>query len=256
MTVRLDKTDGIATLTLDRPDKVNALSDEMYDLLHDYSHSLAADPEVRAIILTGAGKGFCSGGDISNMAKTDLTGSRARSKSRHRTFLALAAIEKPVIAAVHGPVYGIGSSLMFACDLILAAKSTTLALSFKRVAVVPDGGAIFFLSQYLGVAKAKELVYTGRKVSGDELAALNIAMKVVPDEQLLPEARALAADMAASATWMLGLTKKMFQFMYTPTLEQLLDYEALMQTHVRMSEDHKEGVAAFKEKRSPAFKGR
>lgn len=256
MTVRMEHSDGIATLTLDRPDKLNAMSDEMYDLLHDHAHQLSADPAVRAIILTGSGKGFCSGGDIGNMAKTDLTGSRARSKSRHRTFLALAAIEKPVIAAVHGPVYGIGTSLMFACDLIVAAQSTTLALSFKRVGVVPDGGAIFFLSQYLGIAKAKELVYTGRKVGADELAALNIAMKVVPDAALQAEARALAAEMAASATWMLGLTKKMFQFMYTPTLEQLLDYEALMQTHVRLSEDHKEGVAAFKEKRAPRFQGR
>ena len=256
MTVRLEVSEGIATLTLDRPDKVNAMSDEMYDLLHDYSHQLSADPAVRAIVLTGNGKGFCSGGDIGNMAKTDLTGSRARSKSRHRTFLALAAIEKPVIAAVHGPVYGIGTSLMFACDLILAAQSTTMALSFKRVGVVPDGGSIFFLSQYLGIAKAKELVYTGRKVGADELAALNIALKVVPDAALQAEARALAAEMAASATWMLGLTKKMFQFMDTPTLEQLLDYEALMQTHVRLSEDHREGVAAFKEKRAPRFQGR
>ena len=256
MTVRLEISQGIATLTLDRPDKVNALSTEMYDLLYEYSNTLSADPEVRAIILTGAGKGFCSGGDIGNMGKTDLTGSRARSKSRHRTFLALAAIEKPVIAAVHGPVYGIGSSLMFACDLILAAQSTTLALSFKRVAVVPDGGSIFFLSQYLGIAKAKELIYTGRKVGAEEMAALGIAMKVVPDHALLSEATALAADLATSATWMLGLTKKMFQFMYTPTLEQLLDYEALMQTHVRLSDDHKEGVAAFKEKRPPVFKGR
>jgi len=256
MTVRLEISQGIATLTLDRPDKVNALSTEMYDLLYEYSNTLSADPEVRAIILTGAGKGFCSGGDIGNMGKTDLTGSRARSKSRHRTFLALAAIEKPVIAAVHGPVYGIGSSLMFACDLILAAQSTTLALSFKRVAVVPDGGSIFFLSQYLGIAKAKELIYTGRKVGAEEMVALGIAMKVVPDDALLSEATALAADLATSATWMLGLTKKMFQFMYTPTLEQLLDYEALMQTHVRLSDDHKEGVAAFKEKRPPVFKGR
>jgi 2-(1,2-epoxy-1,2-dihydrophenyl)acetyl-CoA isomerase len=256
MTVRLEVSEGIATLTLDRPDKVNAMSGEMYDLLYDYSNALSADPAVRAIILTGNGKGFCSGGDIGNMAKTDLTGSRARSKSRHRTFLALAAIEKPVIAAVHGPVYGIGTSLMFACDLILAAQSTTMALSFKRVGVVPDGGSIYFLAQYLGIAKAKDLVFTGRKVGADELAALNIAMKVVPDADLLAEARALAAEMAASATWMLGLTKKMFQFMYTPTLEQLLDYEALMQTHVRLSEDHKEGVAAFKEKRAPRFQGR
>ena len=161
-----------------------------------------------------------------------------------------------MIAAVHGPVYGIGTSLMFACDMILAAQSTTMALSFKRVGVVPDGGSIFFLSQYLGIAKAKELIYTGRKVGADELAALNIAMRVVPDDALQAEARALAAEMAASATWMLGLTKKMFQFMYTPTLEQLLDYEALMQTQVRLSEDHKEGVAAFKEKRAPRFQGR
>jgi 2-(1,2-epoxy-1,2-dihydrophenyl)acetyl-CoA isomerase len=256
MTVRLAIAEGIATLTLDRPDKINALSDEMYQLLHDHAHSLGADPTVRAIVLTGAGRGFCSGGDISNMASSDLLGSRARSRSRHRVFQAFAAIEKPVIAAVHGPVYGIGSSLMLACDLILAAESTTMALSFRRVGVVPDGGSIFFLMQYLGIAKAKELAYTGRKVGGRELVDLGIAMKCVPDGELLGEAHALAADHAAGPTWALGLTKKMFQFMCTPTLEQLLDHEALVQTHVRLSEDHREGVAAFREKRTPRFQGR
>ena len=235
MTVRLDISEGIATLTLDRQDKINALSDEMYQLLHEHAHALGADPQVRAVILTGAGRGFCS---------------------RHRVFQAFAAIEKPVIAAVHGPVYGIGSSLMLACDLIVAARSTTMALSFRRVGVVPDGGSIFFLMQYLGIARAKELVYTGRKVSGPELVELGIAMKCVEDVALMDEARALAADLAAGPTWALGLTKKMFQFMCTPTLEQLLDHEALVQTHVRLSEDHREGVAAFREKRAPRFQGR
>lgn len=256
MTVHLAIDHGIATITLDRPDKINALSDEMYRKLHDYARELSADPEVRAVIVHGAGKGFCSGGDIGNMATSDLTGSRRRSKTRHPTFLALAQLEKPTIAALHGPVYGIGTSVALACDLILAAESTQFALSFKRVAVVPDGGSIYFLTQYLGIARAKELVYTGRRVGAQELKSMGIALEVVPDAELLTRAQALARELADGPTWMYGLTKKMFQFMHTPTLEQLLDYEALMQTHVRLSEDHREGVAAFKEKRAPRFQGR
>jgi len=256
MNVTLEKNAGVATLTLDRPDKLNAMADPMWDALYSHLGDIAADDVVRAVILTGAGRAFCSGGDVGGMAKSDIVSGRARSKRRHRVIMALYNLEKPVIAAVRGPVYGIGNALALACDLIVASDTAKFSMAFKKVGVVPDGGAIFFLTQYLGIARAKELVYTARPVDAKEAKELGIVSRVVPDDRLETEALALANEMAQSATYALALAKKMFHAMYVPTLEQLLEMETLSSGIVRLTHDHKEGVAAFKEKRPPKFLGR
>jgi 2-(1,2-epoxy-1,2-dihydrophenyl)acetyl-CoA isomerase len=256
MTVRLETDNGVATLTLDRPEKLNAMSDAMWNALDAHLGAVAADGNVRVVILTGAGRAFCSGGDIDNMAKSDIVSGRARSKSRHRVITALYSLEKPVIAAVRGPVYGIGNALALACDLVIASDTAKFSMAFKKVGVVPDGGAVFFLTQLLGVAKARELVYTARPIAAREAVDLGIAMRVVPDGQLEADARALAQELAHSATYALALAKKMFHAMAVPTLEQLLEMETLASGIVRLTHDHKEGVAAFTEKRPPRFLGR
>jgi len=256
MNVRFEKDGAIAILTLDRPDRLNAMADPMWDALYEHLGTIAADDAVRAVILTGAGRAFCSGGDVTGMAKSDIVSGRARSKRRHRTVLALYNLEKPVIAAVRGAIYGIGNSLALACDLILASDSAKFSMAFKKVGVVPDGGAIFFLTQYLGIARAKDLVYTARVVPAGEALELGLVVRVVPDGKLEAEARALAADLAESATYALALAKKMFHTMYVPTLEQLMEMETLASGAVRLTHDHKEGVDAFKEKRPPKFQGR
>jgi 2-(1,2-epoxy-1,2-dihydrophenyl)acetyl-CoA isomerase len=256
MTVKLEKRDGIATVTLDRPEKLNALSEEMYDKLYQCWNELAADDATRAVILTGAGRAFSAGGDITNMAKSDIVSGRARSHHRHRVILALANLEKPVIAAVRGPCYGIANGLALACDIIIASDTARFSMAFKRVGVVPDGGTIFFLTQYLGIAKAKELVYTARQFGAQEAKDMGIVARVVPDADLEREAQALSRELAASATYALALAKKMFQSMYVPTLEMLLDTEKLASGMVRLTHDHKEGVQAFLEKRQPKFEGR
>jgi 2-(1,2-epoxy-1,2-dihydrophenyl)acetyl-CoA isomerase len=256
MNVRLEKEGAIAVLTLDRPDRLNAMADPMWDALYEHLGSIAVDDDIRAVILTGAGRAFCSGGDVTGMAKSDIVSGRARSKRRHRTVQALHTLEKPVIAAVRGPVYGIGNALALACDLVVASDTAKFSMAFKKVGIVPDGGAIFFLTQHLGIAKAKDLVYTARVVPADEALDLGLVMRVVPDAQLDNEARALAKEMAESATYALALAKKMFQSMYVPTLEQLLEMETLASGAVRLTHDHKEGVEAFKEKRPPRFLGR
>lgn len=256
MNVNFEKQDGIATLTLDRAEKLNAMADPMWDALYEHVNAIAHDDEVRAVILTGAGRAFCSGGDVTGMAKADIVSGRTRSQRRHRTVLALYNLEKPVIGAVRGAVYGIGNALALACDLIVASDTTRFSMAFKKVGVVPDGGAIFFLTQYLGIAKAKELVYTARPVDAQEAKALGLVSRVVPDDQLGDEARALAREMAESATYALALTKKMFHSMYVPTLEQLMEMETLASGIVRLTHDHKEGVAAFKERRPPKFLGK
>jgi len=256
MNVRYEKEAGVAVLTLDRPERLNAMADPMWDALYGHLGAIAADDEVRAVILTGAGRAFCSGGDVTGMAKSDIVSGRARSQRRHRTVQALYTLEKPVIAAVRGPVYGIGNALALACDLVVASDTAKFSMAFKKVGIVPDGGAIFFLTQYLGIARAKDLVYTARAVPAAEALALGLVMRVVPDERLDAEARALAKEMAESATYALALAKKMFQSMYVPTLEQLMEMETLASGAVRLTHDHKEGVDAFKEKRPPKFLGK
>ena len=256
MNVRLDKDGAIATLTLDRPERLNAMADPMWEALHAHLSTIAADDGIRAVILTGAGRAFCSGGDVTGMAKSDIVSGRARSQRRHRAVLALYNLEKPVIAAVRGAVYGIGNALALACDLVIASDTAKFSMAFKKVGVVPDGGAIFFLTQNLGVARAKELVYTARVVPAAEALELGLVTRVVPDATLETEARALAVEMAESATYALALAKKMFHSMYVPTLEQLLEVETLASGAARLTHDHQEGVAAFKEKRPPKFQGR
>lgn len=256
MTVTLEKKDGIATVTLNRPEKLNALSDEMYDQLYQYWNELAVDDSTRAVVLTGAGRAFSAGGDIGNMAKTDIVSGRKRSHTRHRMILALQNLEKPVVAAIRGPCYGIANGLALASDIIVAADTAKFSMAFKRVGVVPDGGTIFFLTQYLGIARAKELVYTARQFGAQEAKELGIVARVVADADLEKESQALARELAGSATYALALAKKMFQSMYAPTLEMLLDMEKLASGVVRLTHDHKEGVQAFLEKRPPKFQGK
>lgn len=256
MNVRYEKEGGIAVLTLDRPERLNAMADPMWDALYGHLGAIAADDEVRAVILTGAGRAFCSGGDVTGMARSDIVSGRARSQRRHRTVQALYTLEKPAIAAVRGPVYGIGNALALACDLVVASDTAKFSMAFKKVGVVPDGGAIFFLTQYLGIARAKDLVYTARVVPAEEACQLGLVMRVVADDRLDAEARVLAKEMAESATYALGLAKKMFQSMYVPTLEQLMELETLASGAARLTHDHKEGVDAFKEKRPPKFLGK
>jgi 2-(1,2-epoxy-1,2-dihydrophenyl)acetyl-CoA isomerase len=256
MNVRFEKEGAVAILTLDRPERLNAMADPMWDALYEHLGKIAMDDEVRAVILTGAGRAFCSGGDITGMATSDIVSGRARSKKRHRTIQALYSLEKPVIAAIRGACYGIGNALALACDLPIASDTAKFSMAFKKVGVVPDGGAIFFLTQYLGIGRAKELVYTARVVPAGEALKLGLVARVVPDDELDAEARALAKEMAESATYALALAKKMFQSMAVPTLEMLLENEVLNSGVARLTHDHKEGVAAFKEKRPPKFQGR
>jgi 2-(1,2-epoxy-1,2-dihydrophenyl)acetyl-CoA isomerase len=256
MNVRFEKDGAIAILTLDRPDRLNAMADPMWDALHGHLMTIAADDVIRAVILTGAGRAFCSGGDVTGMAKSDILSGRARSQRRHRAVLALYNLEKPVIAAVRGAIYGIGNALALACDLVVASDTAKFSMAFKKVGVVPDGGAIFFLTQNLGIARAKELVYTARVVPAAEALALGLVARVVADDKLEIETRALATELAESATYALALAKKMFHSMYVPTLEQLMELETLASGAARLTHDHKEGVEAFKEKRPPRFQGR
>ena len=256
MSIKVSINESIATVLLDRADKLNALSGEMYHELADIFTALNTDDTARAVVLTGAGRAFCAGGDVGSMGGYDVVSGRKRSKGHQQMILALHHLEKPVIAAIRGPAAGIGASMALACDLIVASETAYLLMAFKNVGIPPDGGAIYFLAQHLGLARAKEIVYSARKLPAAEAKDMGLISKVVPDDQLETEAMALARDIAGSATYALTLAKRMFQYMYVPTLEQLLEMEVLAICGARMTQDHVEGVTAFKEKRKPQFKGK
>ena len=256
MNVKLDIGERVATVTLDRPTKMNALSEEMYVELTRVFGELQTDDRVRAVVLTGAGKAFCSGSDVGGMHKVDMISARERMKRRHRMIVNLVNLEKPVLAAVNGACVGIGFSIALACDLILAGESARFSQIFKKIGLVPDGGSIFFLAQHLGIARAKDLVYTARMLPAAEAHAWGFVTKVVTDAELLAAAQSLAQELADSATYAIGLAKKMFQSMYTPSLEALLETEIMSSTIARLTEDHQEGITAFADKRKPRFKGR
>jgi 2-(1,2-epoxy-1,2-dihydrophenyl)acetyl-CoA isomerase len=228
----------------------------MYHGIAGQFKALDADDDVRAIVLTGAGRAFCAGGDIGSMGGYDVVTGRKRSQGHKSAVVNVCNTEKPVIAAVRGPAAGIGFSLALACDLIVASESAYFLAAFKKVGIPPDGGAVFFLTQYLGIARAKEIAYTARKLPAGEAMEMGLVMKVVPDDRLEAEADALARELAGSATFALRLAKRMFHSMYVPTLEMLLEMENLAVCGARLTHDHQEGVAAFREKRPAKFLGK
>jgi 2-(1,2-epoxy-1,2-dihydrophenyl)acetyl-CoA isomerase len=259
MSVDVSLTGAVATIVLNRPEKLNALTLEMRRDLADAFLRLRYDEAVRAIVITGAGRAFCSGADVDRMAgqHRDLRADRERMQSGAHTFIAaIHAIEKPVIAAVRGPAVGIGWSIALACDLVVASETARFSQIFRRIGLAPDGGAIWFLSRLLGVAKAKELVFTARFVEAEEALALGLVNRVVEDDRLMAEADALAAELAEAPTFALGLAKKLFHAALGPSLEQYLEVESLVQPQLHHTADNAEGVAAFREKRPPKFIGR
>ncbi|MFO1190303.1 MAG: enoyl-CoA hydratase/isomerase family protein [Alphaproteobacteria bacterium] len=257
MEVEFTREGPIATLSLNRPDKLNALTRDMPVAIAEHVNAVNADPDLRAIVLTGKGRAFCSGADVSKMGHADILATRrSLGDYHHKAILAIANSAKPVIAAVRGHAVGVGFSLALACDLIVASDTAKFSMIFKRIGVVPDGGGLFFLAQRMGVAQAKDLVYTARIVDAAEAKSLGIASRVVADATLEDETRKFATELAESAPLSLMMAKKMFQSLYVPSLEQHLEHEILAQTQMVLSEDHKEGVRAFLEKRPARFVGR
>jgi 2-(1,2-epoxy-1,2-dihydrophenyl)acetyl-CoA isomerase len=248
---------AVATVMLNRPERMNALTKEMREELIEAFQSLRFNNDVRAVILTGAGTNFCAGADIDKMADQDLRDRRDRLQGLSQTYMRiLHALEKPVICAVRGHAVGIGMSLVLGCDIVLASDTARFGQTFRRIGYAPDGGGIWFLARRLPMNIAKELVFTGRVFDAAEAKSLGLVNHVIPDAELMDRANAMAADLAEGPTFALGLSKKLFHVASGPSLEDYLEYEAFVQPTLGMTHDHKEGVTAFKEKRKPKFKGR
>jgi 2-(1,2-epoxy-1,2-dihydrophenyl)acetyl-CoA isomerase len=246
---------GVLTLTLNRPDTLNAFNRAMHEALAGALRE-ARDPEVRAVVLTGAGRGFCVGQDLNEFrdAPGDI-GARLRG-NYHPNILALRRLEKPVLAAVNGPAAGAGLSFACACDLRIAADSATFVPAFVSIGLVPDSGGTFFVSRLLGPARAFEWLTSGRTLTAAEAHAWGLVSEVVEADSLAARAAELASGLAAMPTRGIGMTKRLVDQAAGSTLEDQLEREAQLQTAATRSEDFREGVHAFLEKREPRFTGR
>jgi 2-(1,2-epoxy-1,2-dihydrophenyl)acetyl-CoA isomerase len=256
-----EKKNGYAIITLNRPDKLNAFNDELTFQLQDALKEAEKDTAVRAVIIAGAGRGFCSGQDLANRTFSDDSKQKpSLSDSIRRRYnpiiLKIRRIEKPIVAAINGVAAGAGASLAFACDIKVAADNATFVQSFSKVGLVPDSGATFVLPRLIGLTKAFELMVTADKIDAQEALRLGLINRVVPGDQVMKEAEEWAAKLAQGPTKAFGLTKRAVNRSIFPDLEELLDNEAYLQEIAGRSDDFQEGVKAFMEKSSPAYTGK
>ncbi len=258
-TVIVDRSGGVATLSLNRPKKLNAFDGQLHEELYEVLDAAATDDAVRCVVLRGKGKGFSAGADLAQVVQSEdgdpdlgeyLRGTYSRLIGR------IAALEKPIVAALHGPVYGAGLGIALACDLRLAAESAKFSVAFIKIGLMPDAGVSFFLPRVVGLGRAMEMSMLGDAVDAEEAHRVGLVNRVVPDERLQEETAALGNRLAAMPTLALGKIRQSLHKSFESDLATALEAEAEGQTVCGFSQDHKEGVAAFFEKREAEFTGR
>jgi 2-(1,2-epoxy-1,2-dihydrophenyl)acetyl-CoA isomerase len=252
--VETSREGAVLTITLNRPDVLNAFNAAMHEALGAALKD-ARDPEVRAVVLTGAGRGFCVGQDLTEFreAPGDI-GDRLRS-NYHPNVLAIRALEKPVLAAVNGAAAGAGLSFACACDLRIASDAATFVPAFINIGLVPDSGGTYFIARLLGPSRAFEWMTSGRRLSAEEALGWGLVSEVVPANGFTERVAGLAAQVAAMPTRGIGMTKRLFDRAPTSTLGEQLEWEAQLQSAATRTDDFREGVNAFLEKRDPSFEG-
>lgn len=256
----VERDGAVATLRMSHPEKLNALSETMLGELMGELERVGADPEVRAVVLTGEGRGFCVGADLASLQDLYSRGERPKlsgflERGYNRLIPLIAEAPKPVIAAVNGATAGAGVSLALACDLRIASEDAAFTTAFVRIGLVPDSGAFYLLPRAVGTAKALELAISSDRIDARTALGIGLVNRVVPADDLAPETASLAARLAAMPTTAIGLIKRLFRESAGLTLEQTLAKEAEFQDLAAATDDHIEGVRAFFEKRPPTFTG-
>jgi 2-(1,2-epoxy-1,2-dihydrophenyl)acetyl-CoA isomerase len=256
---------SVATITLNRPEVLNAVTPRMIEELQAVLNTVAEDASVRAVVLTGAGRGFCSGADLKarqrvqpSEAPTDASqvGAERLRHTYNPLILAIRTIEKPFIASVNGVAAGAGCNLALACDIVLASDAARFGNVFARIGLIPDCGGHFFLPRLVGFHKAAELMFTGDIIDAHEAERLGLINRVVPHAELAKQTRELAERLARGPTRAIGLCKRTLNVGTSSDLATVLDAEAEGQGLASQTEDHWEGVQAFLQKRPPRFMGK
>jgi 2-(1,2-epoxy-1,2-dihydrophenyl)acetyl-CoA isomerase len=253
--------DGIATLTLNRPERMNALGDTLREDFLDALTRTAADPSIRVMIITGAGKAFCAGGDVKAMNEAKEAG-RERplmekvAPSRDRALVAMREAPQPIIAAINGAAAGAGMNVALGCDMRLASSAAKFSQAFVKRGLHPDWGGTYFLPRAVGMARAAELIFTGDVIDAAEALRIGLVSRVLPPEELMPAALELAAKIAAGPPVAIRLAKRALYRNAESDLRSALEFETFAQNACFETEDAREGIRAFVDKRSPTFKGR
>jgi 2-(1,2-epoxy-1,2-dihydrophenyl)acetyl-CoA isomerase len=258
-TLLVERDGTLLDVTLNRPDKLNAMNLAMFDELPLLADEAAADEAVRAVFLHGAGRAFCSGADLSEAdERADLTPLQFRRwlMGANSVVSKLYRLEKPVVTAIHGPAAGAGCNLALATDVRFVSEQGYFMQVFSKRGLVPDFGGLWLLPRLVGQARAKELFLSGRKVMGPEAVEIGLASRLCPQESVIEEARAFAKELSEGPTQCYAILKAGMNMAADASLEQILEYEAYAQSITRISEDTDEAVAAFLEKRTPRYTGR
>jgi 2-(1,2-epoxy-1,2-dihydrophenyl)acetyl-CoA isomerase len=258
-TILFSSGDGVARITLNRPERLNAFSEQLHEDLRDAIGTVRADASVRVLLLTGAGRGFCAGQDLSERAPLANGETRDLSSTLERNYLplilSLRALEIPVIGAVNGVAAGAGVSLALACDIVLAAKSASFVLAFAKLGLVPDAGATYFLPRLIGPARALAVSMLGERISAEQAAQWGMIWRCVEDGELAAEAGKLAQHFACAPTRGVARTKQVMDASLGNGLREQLGLEGKLQSELGRTQDYAEGVRAFLEKRAPNFVG-
>jgi len=258
--ITTDLNNGVFTITLNRPDKLNSFIFEMADQFKEAMMQAEANEEIRCVLITGNGRAFCAGQDLAEATEISDDPDRDLNEIVHHTYIpiikSIRTIEKPVVCAVNGTAAGAGANIALACDIVIASEDAKFIQSFSAIGLIPDSGGTYILPRLIGQARATALTFLGEKVSATEAVEMGMIWKAYPADQFMDEAKAIAEKLAKTPTRGLGLTKKGFNAGFSNDLDTQMQLEADLQAVAGNTHDYREGVQAFLQKRAPKFTGK